>query len=235
MIRRALIVDTETTGLDPAKDKAIEVAAVLYSVENQTTLMQFSALIPHDSNPCEKINRIPVAALAEVQLLTEAPDVPRLNSVFATMRGFADVIVAHNAEFDQQFFKGDWRKMEWLCTMSDFAWPAATRDGGSLVHLALDHGIGVASAHRALTDCQLIAALFDRMARYGQDLQEMFTRAMRPKALFQAIVPFEQKDLAKDAGFKWDGDARRWTRRMAIEDAAALPFKTLKLREGGGE
>jgi|SRR6185503_16202375 len=143
----------------------------------------------------------------------------------------ADVFVAHNAEFDSKriFGQPDFlplASLPWLCTMSDFKWPLATREQGSLINIALDHGIGVASAHRALTDCRLIAALFDRMA----DLHSMFQVAMRPKGFFQAIVPFERKDEAKAAGFKWNGADKTWTRQMAIEDASQLKFPVRQLQ-----
>jgi DNA polymerase III subunit epsilon len=228
VIRRALIVDTETTGLDPAKDRVIEIGAILYSVVNRSTLFSFAGLLCGLTNDAESINRISVSAMNE----TSEIDIS-LSKVLTPLRAAADVIVCHNAEFDQQWFakSADWNALPWLCTAFDFQWPAATREAGSLIHLALEHGIGVSSAHRALTDCELIAALFDRMSLYGCDLQEMFARAARPKAIFQALVPFEEKDKAKDAGFKWDGAQKRWTRRMAVEDAAALPFKVTKLRE----
>ena len=120
-----------------------------------------------------------------------------------------------------------WHSKPWACTKYDFTWPRQTREGESLVNLALEHGIGVASAHRALTDCQLIAALFDRM----DDLQGMFARAMRPKGVFRALVSYDDREQAKSAGFRWDGATKQWTRRMAIEDAQALPFKVAQLQE----
>lgn len=226
VVRRCLIVDTETTSLDPETGQVIEIGAILYSLVSLTSLASYSALIPAETNPAAKINGIPDLALAEVATIHLDMKV-----TLATMRSHADVIVCHNVEFDQQWFRGDWLTLPWICTMSDFDWPAASREAGSLINLALEHGIGVASAHRALTDCQLIAALFDRMPMFGRDLGVMFAHAMRPKGIFQAIVPFEEKDRAKEAGFKWDGGTKRWTRRMAIEDAAAWPFKTLLLKE----
>lgn len=226
MIRRCLILDTETTGLDPATDRVIEIGAILYSVEHHAALASFASLLPGESNAAESINKIPVAALESMKDSRLAE-----NSVFFAMLGDSDVVVCHNAEFDRQWFSGDWIEKPWLCTMADFKWPAATRETGSLINLALEHGIGVSSAHRALTDCELIAALFDRMPLYGQDLQAMFAHAARPKAVFQAMVSFDDKDKAKNAGFKWDGGKKTWTRRMAVEDAAALPFKTLKVRD----
>jgi DNA polymerase III epsilon subunit-like protein len=96
------------------------------------------------------------------------------------------------------------KPLKWLCTLVDFTFPQQTRQGENLVHLALNHGIAVSSAHRALTDCQLIAALFDRM----DDLEGMINKADRPKALYKAQVPFEKKYLAKAAGFKWNADKK---------------------------
>lgn len=222
-INRCLIIDTETNGLE---DDAviIEVGAILYSVTNQCSLQEFSSLLPAESNDAEKINRISVAALAEVEEMSTF----FAREMLTNMSMCADAYIAHNAEFDSRLIAASALGLPdrpWLCTMSDFKWPLATREQGSLVNLALDHGIGVASAHRALTDCRLIASLFDRM----EDLQGMFEIAMRPKGLFQAMVPFERKDEAKAAGFKWDGAARTWTRTMAVEDAERLPFMVRRL------
>ena len=222
MISRVLIVDTETSGLDDTA-QVIEVGAVLYSVENQCALQEIATLLPALKNDAEPINRIKTAALTEIELTRSVSFV--LETLFAMSKA-ADCYVAHNAEFDSKLIVGDSRflplaSLPWLCTMSDFKWPLATREQGSLINLALDHGIGVGSAHRALTDCRLIASLFDRMA----DLPAMFAVAMRPKALFVGLQPFDDNQLAKDAGFKWDRLVpRKWSRMMAIEDATALPF-----------
>jgi DNA polymerase-3 subunit epsilon len=229
MVHRVLIIDTETSGLDDAA-QIIEVGAILYSVENQCTLQEVATLLPALKNDAEAVNRIKTAALTEIELTRSVSFA--LETLFAMSKA-ADSYVAHNAEFDSRLVFGDSRflplaSLPWLCTMSDFKWPLAIREQGSLINLALDHGIGVGSAHRALTDCRLIASLFDRMG----DLPAMFAVAMRPKALFQALVPFERKDEAKAAGFKWNGTDRTWTRRMAVEDATALPFPVRKVETG---
>jgi DNA polymerase-3 subunit epsilon len=226
MISRALIIDTETNGLEDTA-QVIEVGAILYSVENQCSLQEMSTLFPAVKNEAEPINRIKVAALDEIM---STRSVSFAMELLFVMSKSADVYVAHNSEFDSKKLFGDTRflplaSLPWVCTMSDFKWPLAAKEQGSLINIALDHGIGVASAHRALTDCRLIAALFDRMA----DLQEMFAVAMRPKGMFQALVPFDRKDEAKAAGFKWNGADKTWTRRMAIEDASALGFQVRRI------
>jgi DNA polymerase III subunit epsilon len=229
-VHRCLILDTETSGLEDDAP-VIEVGAILYSVENQCTLQELSTLLPALTNAAESINRIKLGALSEIELTRSVSFA--LETLFAMSKA-ADVYVAHNAEFDNKKVCGDTRFLPlasrpWLCTMADFKWPLATKEQGSLINIALDHGIGVASAHRALADCRLIAALFDRM----EDLPSMFQTAMRPKALFQALVPFERKDEAKAAGFKWNGTDKTWTRQMAIDDAATLAFPVRRLEAAG--
>lgn len=227
-MKNCLIIDVETTGLDPANDSIIEIGAVLYSIEFQTTLSSVSGLWSAPANDAERTNRIPALAIAAVPHDREV----RLGESIVWLLAESDVVVAHNAEFDRAFMEWfglpELRVLPWLCTMFDFKWPQASRESQSLVTLALDHGIGVSSAHRALTDCQLIAALFDRM----DDLPAMFAHAMRPKAMFRANVSYDDRQLAKGAGFQWDAESRIWKRRMAIEDAETLPFRVTRIEDG---
>ncbi len=223
-MKRVLILDTETTGLDPAVDTTIEVAAILYSVEHATVVSAYSSLMHAPGNAAEAINRIPPAALAD------APQWDHAWSPVGGMVARADAIVAHSAEFDRSFAPADFRSaLPWVCSKNDLKWPKQTRESPSLVALALEHDLGVAVAHRAMADCDLIARLFTRSRELGADLAAMLARGMRPKASFVALVSFEEKDQAKAAGFQWDGAKRQWLRTMAIEDAAALPFKTRQI------
>ena len=50
------ILDTENTGLDPAKDTVIEIGAVLYSTEHRGSVQEISTLIPTELNPAAAIN-----------------------------------------------------------------------------------------------------------------------------------------------------------------------------------
>jgi DNA polymerase-3 subunit epsilon len=107
--------------------------------------------------------------------------------------------------------------------MDDLPWDGHSR---KLVEIALAHGVGVSSAHRALTDVDVMARLLTRLRERGADLPALFRRAARPKALFYAVVPYERRQVAKDHGFRWDEakHGKNWFRTMPVEDAAALPF-----------
>jgi DNA polymerase-3 subunit epsilon len=222
-IKRCLIVDTETTGVDPAKDSVIEIGAILYSVTNNTPIASVSCLIPAQSNPAEEINTISMGVLNEVK--DYCVDVYSVDffSLLYSMADCADVFVAHQASFDKDFMTGvnlsAWSSKPWLCTREDFRF-AYGKPGDSLVNLTLAHKVGVTHNHRALTDCELIARIFGTYT--PPDLQLQFQHAILPRAPYVALTSFAQKDLPKAAGFSWNPVVKKWWRRLTESEAAAI-------------
>lgn len=118
--------------------------------------------------------------------------------------------------------------------MSDSVFSQQSRPRLSLANLCLEHGVW--SAHRALTDCQLIAALFDRMESpevLRQMVVEAAERAARPKHLYQALVSYQERQKAKDAGFHWDKERKMWLCELSEVDAQTLPFQVVRLLQEG--
>lgn len=232
-MRTILILDTETTGLDARTDHVIEVGCALWSVEHATLIEAWSEIMrsPTGVNPAESVNGIPASALMN------AADPITVWPLVADMAALADAIVAHGADFDRGFVPTSIRDMlPWICSCNDIEWPGRKLAGGieptrerpgqSLVALCLAHGLGVSHAHRALTDVLLLARLLERVAELGHNVGSMLSRGLRPKATFVAQVSYDDREKARAAGFRWDAGSRRWLRRMAIDDAAALPFPT---------
>lgn len=219
-----LILDTETTGTAaPPKDRIVEAGAVLWSVRFATTIATYSMLVEGPTNPATHINGIPEAALCEGA--TEA-------SVWDRLGGFvshADALVAHSCDFDRQFTPAGWDQGKpWICSMNDIDWPVQS-GSRSLTAIMLAHGLGVSHAHRAITDCLHIARLLERCHEMGHDVRDMLVRAARPKARFRAKVSYDDREKARVAGFRWDGEKKIWWRKMAVEDAKALPFPVEQL------
>jgi len=220
-VRRALLLDTETTSISPQDGKVVEVAACLYDLELGCPLESYVSLIRSPDNAGERHNRIPAAALADAN---HGIEVWRR---VAELSQTADVVAAHNAEFDRSFVRAagvaSLADRAWVCTMDDFEWDSGSK---KLVEIALGYGLGVASAHRALTDVDTMARILTRVKEMGGDLPALFRRAARPKALFYAMVSYERRQVAKDHGFRWDEakHGKNWFRHMVPEDAAALPF-----------
>jgi DNA polymerase-3 subunit epsilon len=220
---RLLIVDTETTGLSPAKGRCIEVGAVLFHVPSRAVLSQLSFLLPCSSNPAERVNGIAAAVTRLEQ--------PRGQFIacLEAMAAAADVLVAHNAAFDRQWFGREELpplQRPWLCSMEDIRWPAQRhlRATPSVRDLALAYGVPVWAAHRALTDCIYIAQVFER----EEQLETLLQQALLPRKLYRARLPYDQRHLAKEAGFRWnEGVQGAWSKRLTEDERGLLPFEVL--------
>ena len=164
MIENVLIVDTETTGLDPSKGaKLIEVGAILYNVKHKAILQQFSTLFPCDENPVSHINGIE----PEVTKVKT----PRLfiTLVLSQMVDHCQAIVAHNAQFDRKFLAlidpapiKSFDDHRWICTKNDFKWPIPLFRN-RLQDICMAMGVEYTEAHRALNDCTMIAKCFSKV------------------------------------------------------------------------
>lgn len=189
MIENILIVDTETTGLSPDKgSKLIEVAAVLFNLEHKAILQTFSTLLPCNENPVEHINNISVGSTqakyafrnkTQEEILSESWKNPgeattilydepiTFGDIFIAMNDKADACIAHNAEFDKKFLATQpWGhhllSNKWICTKANFTWPVPlTRFRQQDICQAM--GVEYTNAHRALSDCLLLAQCFQKV------------------------------------------------------------------------
>jgi DNA polymerase-3 subunit epsilon len=223
-MKNVLVFDIESSGLDRDHDEVIEIGYVLWSVEHRTIIECYSALLIGDSNEAELFNAIPPAA----RELGTDPDIAW--TIVGQASQQADLVLAHQADFDRSFvvreagrYEGaaELSRLPFVCTIEDFVWPI-TSASKSLVSIALAHGVAVTSAHRAVNDCLLLARLLERVDHVDDLLHLALQRASRPKAEYIARTPYQQKDLVKAAGFHWNGTV--WSRYMAVEDAEKLLF-----------
>lgn len=219
-LEQLLILDTETSGLDPASGQCLEVGAMLFRVPERAVLAQVSFLLPVEHNPAEAINGIPAA-------ITRLPQPWRAGlDCFKAMLAAADAVLAHNAAFDRQWFGRPplpCIDKPWICSMEDIRWPAdrQLRATPSVRDLALAYEVPVWAAHRALTDCIYLAQVLQRC----DDLEALLQAAQEPRRLFRAQLGYAERHQAKQAGFRWNDPVRgAWTRRLSEREARALPF-----------
>lgn len=140
--------------------------------------------------------------------------------------GWPDFFVAHNAPFDQRFFKNELRRFRdqliekysyevmeklinipWVCSINDVDHPKELKCK-KLSHLALDYGIPVNpnELHRASDDVALLAQL---LFKAKVDWERVSARHGMPWVIIRAIVPHPKddngtgKDKAAANGFRW--------------------------------
>ena len=218
--RTLLIVDTETTGLDPQLDHCLEVGVILFDVPSRQVLAQQSFLLPVEANAAVAINHIPASATQLHQPWRQALD------YLQSLLEVADVLVAHNAAFDRQWFgRGHLPATDkrWLCSMEDMRWPAGRqlRSRPSVRDLALAYELPVWAAHRALTDCTYLVEVFRRC----DHLEQLIAHGLEPRQLMRAQVSYKDRHLARDAGFRWNEPVKgAWARRLSVREACDLDF-----------
>ena len=220
-IEKILILDTETTGLDENKDEIIEIGCILFHVGSRTVLSQVSFLFPVSINEAEYVNGIS----AEVTNIVQ-PWEDGLN-FFLKLVDSSDLIVAHNVEFDKKWFgRGKLPKLEkkWICSLEDINWSfqKSLKKRPSVTDLALSFSIPVWSLHRALSDCFYISEVFKKC----KNLEELLIKATEPRFLYKALISYEERSLAKKAGFSWNHPVEgAWSRKLTAEEAIKLDFK----------
>ncbi len=220
-----LIIDTETTGLDPETSQCVEVGSILFHVHSRSILAQNSFLIPVENNPAEPINKIP----SEITRLSQ----PWEEGVkyFQALLDRSDAVVAHNASFDRKWFgikPLPAIAKPWICSMEDIAWPLdlQLKPRPSVRDLAIAHEVPVWTAHRALTDCIYLVEVLRRCI----DLETLLKRALEPRSLVKALVSYDQRNLAKDAGFRWNDPVKgSWTRRLSKREIEVLSFEVKEI------
>src|SRR5262249_24853331 len=118
----------------------------------------------------------------------------------------------------------------WACSMRHIDWKKHNCGALALNYLAADNGFVNPFAHRAVFDC---ATTFRMIASH---LDELITRSYEREYVVRAVgSPFETKDLLRQRGYRWDPEARCWTRVLG-EGALAEErvFLAEQIYRGGG-
>jgi DNA polymerase III epsilon subunit family exonuclease len=156
-----IVVDTETTGLEPKLDHLIELAAVKVQngkiVDTWDSLLNPGVFIPHDSTHITGIT---------TDMLQASPRFKDVMDDFLNFIGEQSVFVAHNLEFDWNFVNQHLRRNERgdltnasLCTfkLAKKLFPEIPRFG--LGALCKQFSIELPEAHRAVHDATATAEL----------------------------------------------------------------------------
>ncbi len=218
-----VILDTETTGLDAAKGKIIEIAAILYHIPTRSIISQASTLCRAEENPVFDINGISVASLHAIPAGIQNIGL----TMIADMLIAADAVVAHNAAFDKRWLDTipDMqiisRNKKWICTKNDVTWPIRKGVALNLVHICVALNVPVVSAHRALQDCLLLL----RAIEQNPDIESFLDKNNKGRETYRADITYEERQLVKEMGFQWDNLMKVWTAKLTPEQAAQMPFK----------
>lgn len=212
------IVDTETGGTDAAEHALLEIAYAMVDVPSGKLIRCSSMLVldPSREHGAEDVHGIS-KLLCEKGMHEE-----KALELLARALGGVDTF-AYFADFDVQWLPGIA-----LYDAADFELPRKSHSR-KLVDVALAHGVGVTSAHRAIHDVLLVQQILERAVELGADLEAVVERAKRPKVFVASLAPFEQKEEVKAHGFRWEPERKMWTKKMFADEVASLPFETREI------
>lgn len=162
-----IIVDLETTGLEPNLDSIVEIAAVKVLngevIDEKTHLVNPHVFVPQETTDITGIT---------TEMLKDAPRFEEVVDEYIAFFGDSGVFVAHNVEFDYGFFNSHLRRLErtelgnpYLCTfkLAKTVHPNLPRYG--LGALTETFNIDLPQAHRAIHDARATAELFIKFTR----------------------------------------------------------------------
>jgi exodeoxyribonuclease X len=178
------VIDTETTGLDPASDRVVEVAAVKVEPDGAAG-PGWSAREGWQSfvNPSRAIP--PEASAIHHIIDADCSGAPRLGNAIEMVIGpdwpeGVDVVAAHNARFDRGFLPMLQDK-RWIDTYrcALHIWPDAPGHSNMTLRYWLGIDLPREGAHRALADATVTAHILIEMLknRAVDDLLKLSTKA----------------------------------------------------------
>lgn len=230
-----MYVDVETTGLDPEVDEIIELAIqpflftasgrVICTLDPLTGREQPSKPIPPLVTTITGITDEMVAGL-------------RINdSAVENLVVNAEIVVAHNAEFDRQFCERRipiFQDLRWGCSNEDVPWREIGLTSTKLEWLLFKHCGMFYDAHGAEQDCAVGVHLLSTKLPNGHTALEAVLSAMRETyaRIYATDAPFEVKDALKARGYRWNPKKKVWWIDVPVDGEHREELKWLAA-EGG--
>ncbi len=225
-------VDTETTGTDAANDRIIEIGAILYDTEAKVPLHMFNSFIRHETEE----GYVSPTGIRGEWLRQYGMSLPNAFGEIQRILSMAEVkaAVAHNAvNFDKPIILAElerlafqehcFKDLHWIDSRYDLPFdpPPTSR---RLIHLAAENGILNPFPHRALFD---VLTMFKMMDNY--DYEKVYEHSKIPWITVRVMTDFDQRQIAKDLRYSWNGDDKIWTKKVK-EDQFDAEVKAAEAR-----
>lgn len=207
-----IVVDVETTGIDPEKEAIIELAVRRFRFDDFYHILKIDEPFSWREDPERPLSPeiVQLTGLTDADLAGQKIDDEKVIDLLTS----AQVVIAHNATFDRKFVEKRLpgaSNLAWACSCREIDWPASGFDGRSLGWL-LAQASWFHSAHRAETDVDAVIQLLQYPLPNGRTaLGELMETATKPTLLIKAVgAHFDVKDHLKERGYRWDQKAGVW-------------------------
>lgn len=247
-------VDYETNGIDPETSYITEIGAILFDGTTWEKKASFQTLIFDErALPLSKII-VDLTGITDADVRSGRQPLEALQ-LFQRFSRDADCFVAHNRQFEMDFtkeaalrynfdFGHDWLNKPWICTNEHIEHKEGLKCR-KLSHMVVDYGgiVDGAKIHRSIADIELMGQL---LRLIGKPMESHIEYAREPWVYIQAQTNYDQRDLAKKAGYGWETCpgtyypkfTKKWVKRVKARDletekAKKEDFSRITLEEPG--
>lgn len=223
-MKTGLIIDVETTGLDPRTDEIIEIGMVRFAYTPAGVVLGPTAEFLAFNEPSRPIPTAVtrMTGITDAMVAGHRIDLDKVRAFIAT----ADIVIAHNAGFDRRFCERlcpDFAHKPWACSQTQIAWADEGFEGTKLFYIAYQYRFYF-EGHRAIDDVYALLEILEQpLPRSGTTALTAMLEAARKKTfrVYALGAPFEVKDRLKARGFRWgtgdDGKPRAWHREVDVD------------------
>lgn len=232
IVSNYVVLDLETTGLDPTWNEIIEIGAI--RVRNHEIVETFSSLVKPDI-PIDDF----IASLTGITNEMVA-DAPAINAILPQLFDFVgnDIVVGHNVNFDINFLYDNSLRCTGRGFTNDFVdtmrlsrrlFPEEAHH--RLADLELRFNLHNENAHRAMSDVLLTKECYDYMRRHivncDIDLAELtrktnskrstYSQSVRAKDIVATTDKFDESSPVYQKTFVFTGTLQKMTRKDAMQ------------------
>lgn len=206
---KVLGIDIESTGLSSTNDSITELGAVLYDAVEKKPLEMMNRVIHTTDKIPQRI--VDLTGITDDIIANHGKDIMEVIAEFNDLVNQAEYLVIHNAPFDLGFLKAlepigiKGLDKPTIDSMRDIPYNKTIHQSVKLTHLCATHGFLNPFSHRAIFDVLSMLKVFS-----CYDINDIIEYKNSPKIKVTAHVTIEEKDLAKDAGFRWDRPNKKW-------------------------
>lgn len=202
-LRRICVLDTETTGLDPARHTVIEICAAILQIDAAGRIAGIYSIGSAMQDPGHPLPETiaELTGLDDATLKGRGVDREKLTEFIGSCEG----VIAFNAAFDRPYVENllpDLPRMPWGCAMKDVLWRRLAFEPGPQNYLLMQSGYYPPLAHRAREDVLSLVQLLSHQCTDGETVMAKLLAAMAaPAWRFEATrAPYRVKDALKESG-----------------------------------